>query len=263
MVQQQRRQAVNPTRTDLPEASEPESQRVLIVDDDVELCELIAEYLMQEGFQVAAAHNGRDGLMQALSGQFSLVVLDVMLPRVKGFDVLRLLRKESNIPVIMLTARGDDVDRILGLEIGADDYLPKPVNPRELTARIHAVLRRAPPSLKPASARVSRRISLGDIELDLGSRSVWRRDEEVELTSVEFDLLSALLNVAGRTVTREKLVKTALRRELVPYDRSIDVHLSNLRRKLGPGPDGGERIKTIRGVGYIYVISGKQRGRTN
>jgi two-component system, OmpR family, response regulator CpxR len=263
MVQQVRKQVANAAKPDIEAENPPEFQRILLVDDDVELCELIAEYLVHEGLEVTPAHNGRDGLNLALSGDFSLVVLDVMLPRVKGFDVLRLIRKESNVPVIMLTARGDDVDRILGLEIGADDYLPKPVNPRELTARIHAVLRRVPPSVKETSAKVGKRVAVGDIELDLGSRSVWRRDQEIELTSVEFDLLNTLLSVAGRTVTREKLVKAALRRELVPFDRSIDVHLSNLRRKLGPGPDGGERIKTIRGVGYIYAISAKQRVRAS
>lgn len=240
------------------ESGKDKVERILIIDDDREFCDLIAEYLMQEGFEVSAVYNGVDGLTQALSGKFSLVILDVMLPRVKGFDVLRLLRGQSKVPVIMLTARGEDVDRILGLEIGADDYLPKPVNPRELTARIHAVLRRSPFPATPIPANATKRI-VGDIEIDLASRSVWRQGEELELTSVEFDILRALLSVPGKAVTREKLVKAALRRELVPYDRSIDVHLSNLRRKLGQSPEGTERIKTIRGVGYVYALRCKIR----
>jgi two-component system response regulator CpxR len=173
-----------------------------------------------------------------------------MLPGTNGFDVLRRIRAKSRIPVLMLTARGDDVDRIVGLEIGADDYLPKPFNPRELVARIRAVLRRAQPA---ESANTPRElISVGDIEIDSNTRNVRRAGEVVELTGVEYDLLEILLRNAGQIVKREELVKEVLGRELSPFDRSIDMHVSNLRKKLGHQLNGLERIKTIRGVGYIY-----------
>jgi DNA-binding response OmpR family regulator len=255
IYEQVHRPPAHAVKTDNPIEGGRDPEQILLVDDDVELCGLIAEYLVQEGFEVTAVHDGRDGLSAALSGRFSLVILDVMLPYLMGFDVLRLLRKESNIPVIMLTARGEAIDRILGLEFGADDYLPKPVNPRELSARIHAVLRRAPFVVKTALTKTTRRIVVGDIELDPGSRSVWRQHVRLELTSVEFDILRAFLSAPARIVKREKLVKATLKRNLLPSDRSIDVHLSNLRRKLGAGPDGGERIKTIRGVGYVYAVA--------
>ena len=223
-------------------------ERVLIVDDDVELCELVAEYLTPEGFEVESVHDGERGLERALSGEHVLVVLDVMLPGMNGIEVLRRLRGQSRLPVIILTARGDDVDRIVGLEIGADDYLGKPFNPRELVARIRAVLRRAHPS-QPASQR----ILVGDVELDPAARTVRRGGEAVDLTSVEFALLETLLRSAGQVVTREQIAKDVLGRRFMAYDRSIDMHVSKLRRKLGETSGGEERIKTIRGVGYIYA----------
>lgn len=224
--------------------------RILIVDDDVELCELVVEYLTPEGFQVEAVHDGERGLGRSLSGDHVLVVLDVMLPGMSGLDVLRRLRAQSRIPVIILTARGDDVDRIVGLEIGADDYLGKPFNPRELVARIRAVLRRSQPGSSGLSAP---KISVGDVELDAAARVVRRHGIAVELTSVEFTLLEMLLRAAGQVVTREQIAKDVLGRRFMPYDRSIDMHVSKLRRKLGGSPNGEERIKTIRGVGYIYA----------
>jgi len=224
--------------------------RVLIIDDDVELCELVAEYLTPEGFEVEAVHNGEDGLRRALPGDHVLVVLDVMLPKMNGLDVLRQLRKQSRVPVLILTARGDDVDRIVGLEIGADDYLPKPFNPRELLARIRAILRRVKARQQGA---VAERVAVGDVELDAASRVVRRSGEPVELTSVEFALLEQLLRAAGQVVTREQLAQTVLGRRFMPYDRSIDMHISKLRKKLGEQMEGGDRIKTIRGVGYIYA----------
>jgi len=224
--------------------------RVLIIDDDVELCELVAEYLTPEGFEVEAVHNGEDGLRRALPGEHVLVVLDVMLPKMNGLDVLRQLRKQSRVPVLILTARGDDVDRIVGLEIGADDYLPKPFNPRELLARIRAILRRVKARQQGA---VAERVAVGDVELDAASRVVRRSGESVELTSVEFALLEQLLRAAGQVVTREQLAQTVLGRRFMPYDRSIDMHISKLRKKLGEQMEGGDRIKTIRGVGYIYA----------
>ena len=227
--------------------------KILIVDDDIELCELVGEYLSREGFEVEAVHNGDKGLERALSGEHVLVVLDLMLPGMTGLDVLRRLRGESRAPVLILTARGEDVDRIVGLEIGADDYLPKPFNPRELVARIRAILRRSQAVPAPMVAS----ITVGDVELDPGARSVTRNGERLELTAVEFSLLEALMRSAGQVVTREYLAQTVLGRRFMAYDRSIDMHVSKLRKKLGPAAaDGRERIKTIRGVGYIYARSG-------
>ena len=228
-------------------------ERVLVIDDDVGLCELVEEYLEPEGYDVEATHNGERGIDRALSNEHSLVILDVMLPGMNGFDVLRRIRSKSRIPVLMLTARGDDVDRIVGLEIGADDYLPKPFNPRELVARIRAVLRRMQPD-ESQGARES--LVVGDIEMDLARRAVRRSGEAVELTAVEYDLLERLLRSAGQIAKREELVKEVLGRELSPFDRSIDMHVSNLRKKLGHQLNGMERIKTIRGVGYIYAAPG-------
>ena len=229
--------------------------RVLVVDDDVELCDLVKEFLQPEGLQVEAVHNGNRGLERALSGEHALVVLDVMLPGMNGLDVLRKLRASSTVPVLLLTARGQDVDRIVGLELGADDYLPKPFNPRELVARIRAILRRkrgeAPEKQAPQSS-----VRVGDVELNPATRTVLRGGEAVDLTAVEFNLLDVLLREAGRVVTRDELAKIALGRLFSPYDRSIDMHISKLRKKLGEDGKGGERIKTVRGVGYIYAAPG-------
>lgn len=226
---------------------------ILVIDDDTDLCELLTDYLMAEGFTVTSVHEGEEGARQALDGDYALVVLDVMLPRMSGFDVLRRIRSASAVPVLMLTARGDDIDRIVGLEMGADDYLAKPFNPRELVARIRAIQRRS--ERQPAvggEIAPDRLLTVGDVELDLGARTVRQGDRSVELTSVEFSLLEILLAAAGRVVSREELSQQALGRRLSPYDRSIDVHVSSLRRKLGPALDEEERIKTVRGVGYIY-----------
>jgi two-component system response regulator CpxR len=225
-------------------------EHVLIVDDDVELCELVAEYLGPEGFQVEAVHDGPGGLERARSGEHAIVVLDIMLPGMNGLNVLRELRAQSRVPVLILTARGDDVDRIVGLEIGADDYLPKPFNPRELVARVRAILRRTQGGGESAA---NDRVVVSDIELDAGARTVRRAGEPVDLTSVEFALLEMLLRSAGQVVTREQIAKDVLGRQFYPYDRSIDMHVSKLRRKLGEPPGGGERIKTIRSVGYIFA----------
>jgi two-component system response regulator CpxR len=235
------------------DSTEWTGKRILVVDDDVELCELLDEYLKPEGFQVEAVHQGNAAVERALSNEFALIILDVMLPGIKGYEVLRRIRARSLTPVIMLTARGEDVDRILGLEIGADDYVPKPFNPRELLARIQAVLRRSLPVSYDESLPAPGHIVVGDVELDEGSRVARCGNRNVELTSVEFELLASFLKAPGRVIAREELVKTVLGRELSPCDRSIDVHMSNLRRKLGPAPDGGERIKAIRSVGYIFV----------
>src|SRR5207302_8238051 len=230
--------------------------RILVIDDDVELCSLVGEYLASEGFKVEAAYDGERGLERAVKGEYILVVLDVMLPGINGFEVLRRIRSTSRIPVLLLTARGEDVDRIVGLEIGADDYLPKPFNPRELVARIRAILRRAKADDDHDEARehaAARALTVGDVKLDTGTRVVTRAGETVELTAVEFDLLEKLLRAAGRIITREELSKDVLGRSTSPFDRSIDMHISNLRKKLGHQAGLLERIKTVRGVGYIYT----------
>ena len=222
--------------------------KLLVIDDDVELCDLLSDYLRPEGFDVDVAHDGAAGLSQLQSGSYDFVILDVMLPGANGFEVLQRLRERSRVPVVMLTARGDDVDRIVGLEMGADDYLPKPFNPRELVARIRAIQRRTKQAGPAATHEV---LTVGDVELDLGSRVVKRAGEELELTSAEIALLEMLLRSAGRVVSREELSDKVLGRRFSPYDRSIDVHVSNLRRKLAD--DGHERIKTVRGVGYQFA----------
>jgi two-component system response regulator CpxR len=234
---------------------------------DVDLCELLTDYLTPEGLQVEAVHDGERGADRALAGDHALVVLDVMLPGISGFDVLRRIRAGSKVPVLMLTARGDDVDRIVGLEMGADDYLPKPFNPRELVARIRAIQRRVEPRLEreTGSAKATERVVVGDVQLDPGARVVLQRDHPIDLTSVEFALLEVLLRAAGQVVTREDLAKEVLGRRLTPYDRSIDVHISSLRRKLGHQVGDMERIKTVRGTGYIYTLppdaAGQKPGR--
>ena len=229
---------------------------VLVVDDDIELCALVQEYLTAEGFTLNAVHDGEAGLQQALTNEYALVVLDVMLPGINGFEVLRRIRSVSKIPVLLLTARGEDVDRIVGLEIGADDYLPKPFNPRELVARIRAILRRAQPGKADAVPEI---LSVGDVELDPATRTVQRAGQPVELTSVEFNLLEVLLREAGRVVTRERLVNAVLSRKFMPFDRSIDMHVSKVRRKLGDSDENGDHIKTIRGVGYMFARPAKAR----
>src|SRR5499427_952142 len=223
---------------------------ILVVDDDIELCSLVQEYLAAEGFTAKAVHDGEQGLLQAISGDYTMVVLDVMLPGINGFEVLRRIRSVSKIPVLLLTARGEDVDRIVGLEIGADDYLPKPFNPRELVARIRAILRRAKPG--KAADVVPDTVTVGDVELDPATRTVRLEGRPVDLTSVEFNLLEVLLREAGRVVPRERLVNAVLSRKFSPFDRSIDMHVSEVRKKLGD-TENDEHIKTVRGVGYIFA----------
>jgi two-component system, OmpR family, response regulator CpxR len=226
-------------------------ERILVIDDDVELCALVSEYLKPEGFEVDSVHDGERGVERAVAGDYLLVVLDVMLPGINGFEVLRRIRNTSRIPVLLLTARGEDVDRIVGLEIGADDYLPKPFNPRELLARIRAILRRS--RAPEAGAPASEFLRVGDVELDPASRTVRQNGKPVELTSVEFNLLQVLLREAGNVIPRERLVDAVLGRKFSPFDRSIDMHISKLRKKLGDGDGGSDHIKTVRGAGYIFA----------
>jgi DNA-binding response OmpR family regulator len=226
----------------------PAMDRLLLIDDDAELSKLLMRFLAHEGFEIEWAPGGLPGIERARANDYALILLDVMMPDAGGFDVLRRIRQRSRTPVLMLTARGDTHDRVLGLELGADDYLPKPFDPAELAARIRAVLRRAAPQWPSTST-----VLVGDLALDPGARGVRRNGAPLDLTSVEFDLLAALLRSPGSIVTREDLVRNVLGREFSPYDRSIDTHVCNLRRKLGPLPEGGERIKGVRGAGYLYA----------
>jgi two-component system response regulator CpxR len=224
--------------------------RILTVDDDVGLTELLAEYLEPEGFVLEAVHDGESGVARILGGGYALVVLDLMLPGIGGFEVLRRVRQESRVPIILLTARQATMDRILGLEIGADDYLPKPFDPRELVARVRSVLRRVKSSETGVGGEF---LNVGDVSLDTGKREARLAGERLDLTTAEFDLLRGLLSSAGQVASREDLSRNVLGREFSAFDRSIDNLVSSLRRKLGSAPDGDERIKTIRGVGYIYA----------
>ena len=223
--------------------------KVLIIDDDEELCELVSEYLSVEGFETSVVNDGLSGLNEARTGKYDLAILDVMMPKMNGFEVLKNLRTDSTLPVLMLTARGDDMERIVGLESGADDYLPKPFNPRELVARLRAILRRV-----QGDDPEREKIVVDDIEISDTARTAKLDGEEIILTSVEFDLLKHLLIEAGKVIKKEDLSLRVLDRELSPYDRSLDMHISNLRKKLGNRPDGSERIKTVRSVGYIYTL---------
>jgi two-component system, OmpR family, response regulator CpxR len=221
--------------------------RILIIDDDAELCALLREFLLRENFEVETAHDGTSGLKRATAEPFDLVVLDLMLPEIDGFAVLRQLRQSSRVPVIMLTARGDDEDRIVGLELGADDYLAKPFNPRELVARIRAILRRA--------AAPRGRIEVNGVLLDPGTREVTCDRRPVVLTTLEFDILELLMRSAGRVVSRDTLMGSMYNRRATPFDRSIDMHVSHLRRKL---ETTRPLIKTIRGVGYQFCASSEE-----
>jgi two-component system response regulator CpxR len=216
---------------------------LLLIDDDAELCALLIEFLKREGFTVECEHEGNRGLERAGQPGVDLVVLDVMLPGIDGFEILRRLRTHSKVPVIMLTARGEDVDRIVGLEIGADDYLAKPFNPRELAARIRAILRRY--EARPAAP--AGRIEVNGIVLDPANREVYSGGKPIELTTFEFDILEMLMRSAGRVLSRDALMENFYNRKATPFDRSIDMHISHLRKKL---ERGDSIIKTIRGVGY-------------
>jgi two-component system response regulator CpxR len=225
--------------------------RILLVDDDVGLTEMLGEFLELEGFTVATVHDGA-ACLSGEPGNFDLVVLDVMLPRLSGFEVLRRMRQRSSVPVIMLTARGEDIDRIVGLEIGADDYVAKPVNPRELVARIRAVLRRA----SPQEAASGTDLAVGEIRLNPASRNAWASEQKLDLTSAEFNLLEHLLRNAGRVVSRDELSTAAFGRQVstAGADRNVDTLVSKIRRKLGPASDFDQRIKTVRNAGYIYAV---------
>jgi two-component system response regulator CpxR len=218
-----------------------------VIDDDTELCSLLEELFQREQIPVSFSHDGRQGLERTQHEDFELVVLDVMLPGIDGFEVLRQLRKQSSVPIIMLTARGEDVDRIIGLELGADDYLAKPFNPRELPARIRSVLRRT----RSAPSAAGERIEVNGVILDPSARRVICDSKPVEVTTFEFDILEMLMRAAGRVLSRDQVIENIYNREATPFDRSVDMHISHLRKKLG----GSTRIKTIRGIGYQFVRS--------
>ncbi|HLW25162.1 MAG TPA: response regulator transcription factor [Steroidobacteraceae bacterium] len=232
------------------DATRSRAPRVLLVDDDKELCQMLVEYLEAEHFEVATVHDGGDALAQLQSHHFEIVILDVMLPSVSGFDVLRKLGAPHDTPILMLTARGDDVDRIVGLELGADDYLSKPFNPRELVARIRAVLRRS--STRPRDGAPDE-LTVGPIVLNTGTHQVRVADQPVSLTGAEFRVLELLMRSTGRVISRESMTEQALGRKLVPYDRSIDTHISNLRRKLRLEVGRNPEIKNVRGSGYTLT----------
>jgi two-component system response regulator CpxR len=226
---------------------------LLLADDDPELSLMLKEYLEGYGFQVETVPDGILALKRALEEDFDLIILDVMMPGRNGLDVLRDLRAVKATPVLMLTARGEDVDSIVGLELGADDYLAKPCNPRVLEARIRALLRRSELRPETGESGTGQMLRVGDLSLNSGTRDVMLGDRPIVITSTEFSILEVLLREAGRVVSKVELSEFALGRPLSSFDRSLDMHVSNLRRKLGPLADGGERIKTIRGIGYQYL----------
>ena len=225
-------------------------KRVLLVEDDAGLCELMSDFFLENGFALEAAHDGRKGLARALEGTFDIVLLDVMLPFLDGFELLRNLRQRSAVPVIMLTARTENGDRILGLETGADDYLPKPFDPQELLARIRAVLRRTGHTTIAAERTL---IEAGALSVNPIARQAWHHGQLLDLTSIEFDILQLLARSAGRVVTRDVIATALYQRESSPFERSLDVHISHLRKKLDQGDD--LPIKTVRGVGYMLADS--------
>ncbi len=227
--------------------------RVLVIDDDRELCGLIKDYLEPLGYEVSAAYNGLDGFERAVDEHLDAVILDVMLPGMDGFEVLRRIRGRSQVPVLMLTARGEEADRIIGLEFGADDYLPKTFSTRELLARLRAVLRRAQRVPNSSAGQIEPEIVVGPLRIDPGARRAVLGDVPLDLTTLEFDLLACLARSRGRVKTREQLVDAVADRNWDVYDRSIDVHVWSLRKKLGDDPKNPRFIRTIRAVGYLLI----------
>ena len=234
--------------------------RLLLVDDDLKLCRLIREYLEALGYSVTTVHTGPDGLQAAAASEFDAVILDVMLPKMDGFEVLRQLRAKSDVPVLMLTGLGDEADRIVGLEIGADDYLPKTFSTRELLARLRSVIRRSKITAAKRAVQAvdgeDAAVVVGDVSVDPSSREVSVGGKAVSMTAVEFDLLLALVRAAGRVKTRERLLLEVAERDFEAFDRSIDVHISSIRRKLGDDPKSPHYIQTLRGVGYMMLKPG-------
>jgi len=228
--------------------------KILIVDDDRKLCRLVADYLEPMGYEVEAAHNGPQGLQMILDGDYHAVILDVMMPQMDGFEVLKRLREESDIPVLMLTARGEETDRIVGLEMGADDYLPKTFSSRELLARLRAVTRRHIVSERQAASEAKDKVLIfGNLEIEQSSRTVRLDTKTLNLTPIEYDLLTSLAGSAGRILTRDQLLDAVAGRDYEVFDRSVDVHISSLRRKLGDDSRNPRFIKTVRSAGYMFI----------
>jgi DNA-binding response OmpR family regulator len=234
-------------------ANEVAAQRLLVIDDDRKLCRLIANYLSPMGYAVECAHTGPDGLEAALAAKHDAIILDVMLPGMDGFEVLKQLRRTSNVPVLMLTARGEEADRIVGLEIGADDYLPKTFSTRELLARLRAVTRRAAGAVSVVAPAERPEVIVGKLRINSGTRIALLNDEPLNLTPVEFDILASLARSRGRVKSREQLIDEVRDRNYDVFDRSIDVHISTLRRKLGDDPRQPRYIRTLRTAGYMLI----------
>ena len=235
------------------QADDSSSMKILIVDDDKKLCRLVADYLEPMGYEVEAAHNGNRGLEMACEGNYHAVILDVMMPQMDGFEVLKRLRRESDIPVLMLTARGEETDRIVGLEMGADDYLPKTFSSRELLARLRAVTRRYALSERPVEPEsTDTAVVFGNLHIEESSRSALIDTRPLNLTPIEYDLLIRLAGSSGRVLTRDQLLDAVAGRDYEIFDRSIDVHISSLRRKLGEDPCNPRFIHTVRTVGYMF-----------
>jgi DNA-binding response OmpR family regulator len=224
--------------------------KVLLIDDDMELTSLLSEYLVDEGLDATAVNDGRAGIEEVQSRQYDIVVLDIMMPKLNGIEILQRIRKTSDIPVLMLTARGDNIDRITGLNLGADDYVAKPCTPDELVARLRAILRRTHRGSADGGTGV---LKSGDLALNPGTRTAEWKDQALELTGVEFNILEVLVRSAGQLVSKRDMAKRAFGQPLAAFDRRIDVHISSIRQKLGPQPDGQSWIRTVRGQGYQLV----------
>ncbi len=233
--------------------------KILLIDDDQKLCRLLKEYLDPMGYKVSVAHTGDEGLKMATGGDYSAVILDVMLPGMDGFEVLKKLRTESDVPVLMLTSRGDETDRVVGLEMGADDYLPKTFSTRELLARLRAVTRRATQSSRQQKEIYDKPMVVGPLRVDPASRKVELSGEVLDLTPIEFDILGILIGAAGRVLSRDQLLDKVAGRDYEVFDRSIDMHISSLRRKLGDDPKKPRFIKTVRAVGYLFLDEDSER----
>lgn len=224
--------------------------KILIIDEDKELCQLLQQYLLMEGFDLECAHDGEEGLSLAQKNHYAAFILDVMLPNKNGFEVLKAIRATLDTPALMLTARSEEIDKIIGLEIGADDYLAKPCNPRELVARLKAILRRS--QNQSSENHQKPIIEVGDIQIDMPKRKASIKGKTLEITNAEFNILELLLRTPGQAYSKEELTEHALGRKYAAFDRSIDVHISNLRTKIGNNSDGSAKIKTVRGFGYLF-----------
>jgi len=242
-----------------PRVKKPADMKILMIDDDKKLCRLVADYLEPMGYDVSVAHDGVQGLEKARAGDFHAIILDVMMPQMDGFEVLKRLRQESDIPVLMLTARGEETDRIVGLEMGADDYLPKTFSSRELLARLRAVTRRFHVSQHKAETAANDHVLIfGELQIDKNARTIRLDTETLDLTPIEYDLLTRLAESAGRVLTRDQLLDAVAGRNYEVFDRSIDVHISSLRRKLGEDPRQPRFIRTVRSAGYMFKLSEDQ-----